>query len=187
MAINESTLLEQLLLVFIEKGYASTSTRELAGRCGISEMTLFRKYGSKQALFTATVLHYLDSHSYTEIGLYETDTFEGTLIQLLLKRYEFVVTHHAVLSMLLGETLLHKWPQNFNVFQAMQESNINLITRCADHHQLVVDASHLSMMMLGFLMNELFRFKQGQTDWTIAETRRSRVSSYIRYILSLEE
>ncbi len=44
-------LLEATLELISEKGYLGASTREIAGRAGVSELTLFRKFGKKEHLF----------------------------------------------------------------------------------------------------------------------------------------
>jgi AcrR family transcriptional regulator len=44
--------MEVALDLFAEKGYASVSTREIAQKAGITEMTLFRKFQTKKHLFS---------------------------------------------------------------------------------------------------------------------------------------
>jgi AcrR family transcriptional regulator len=39
--------------VFAEKGYQAATTREIAARAGVAELTLFRHFSSKQGLFEA--------------------------------------------------------------------------------------------------------------------------------------
>jgi AcrR family transcriptional regulator len=41
--------------VFAEKGYAASTTRELAAAAGVNEVTLFRHFGSKSNLLTAVI------------------------------------------------------------------------------------------------------------------------------------
>jgi AcrR family transcriptional regulator len=44
-------LLAAALAVFAEKGYRAATTREIAARAGVAELTLFRHFSSKQGLF----------------------------------------------------------------------------------------------------------------------------------------
>jgi AcrR family transcriptional regulator len=46
-------LLAAALAVFAEKGYRAATTREIAARAGVAELTLFRRFSSKQGLFEA--------------------------------------------------------------------------------------------------------------------------------------
>ena len=44
-------LLEATYQLISEKGYLGATTREIAARAGVSELTLFRKFGKKELLF----------------------------------------------------------------------------------------------------------------------------------------
>ncbi len=65
MSENQSTS-EKLLLAAIalmaEKGYDSTTTKEIAAAAGVNEVTLFRHFGTKQRLLEAAFqrYHYAD-------------------------------------------------------------------------------------------------------------------------------
>lgn len=179
MALNDAKLLDQLLLVFIEKGYASTSTRELADKCGIAEITLFRKYGTKKELFSQAVMHYLDTHSFHEFEWTDDDTLSTMLIHLLEKRYQFVLTHHAVIRMLIAETLLRNWPENFNILQLMQQRNRIIIESFAKSRHLNVDAYSLSTMMTGFIMSEIIRSQNTTYVWKLDDDLQQRIKRYV--------
>lgn len=51
-------ILDAAARVFAENGYARTTTKALATAAGITEMTLFRHFGSKENLFAALVERY---------------------------------------------------------------------------------------------------------------------------------
>src|SRR5262249_29874421 len=46
-------LLDAARAVFAERGYQASTTREIAARAGVAELTLFRHFNSKQGLFEA--------------------------------------------------------------------------------------------------------------------------------------
>ena len=48
-------ILDSALTVFAEKGYAGATTRGIARKARVNEVTLFRRFGSKKALFAAVV------------------------------------------------------------------------------------------------------------------------------------
>ncbi|MFC2015892.1 TetR/AcrR family transcriptional regulator [Chloroflexota bacterium] len=48
-------ILDSAAQVFAEQGYARATTRALAAAAGVNEVTLFRHFGSKQALFAAVI------------------------------------------------------------------------------------------------------------------------------------
>jgi len=51
-------LLEATLELISEKGYIGATTREIALRAGVSELTLFRKFGKKERLFEEMLKNY---------------------------------------------------------------------------------------------------------------------------------
>ena len=61
-------LLASARALFAERGYAGTSTREIAARAGVSETLLFRHFGVKAKLFERAVLDPINEfvHHYVE-------------------------------------------------------------------------------------------------------------------------
>lgn len=53
-----SQILTSAKELFSEKGYTDTTTKEIAKRAGVNEVTIFRKFGSKQKLFEAVFEHF---------------------------------------------------------------------------------------------------------------------------------
>ncbi|MGH7805141.1 MAG: TetR/AcrR family transcriptional regulator [Candidatus Binatia bacterium] len=49
-------ILDAARTTFAEKGYARTTTREIAARAGVAEVLLFRRFGSKAKLFAEAAL-----------------------------------------------------------------------------------------------------------------------------------
>ncbi|GIW36142.1 MAG: hypothetical protein KatS3mg073_0287 [Meiothermus sp.] len=52
---TRTTLMRSGLELLAEKGYKGATTREIAARAGVSEVTLFRQFGSKEALLQEAV------------------------------------------------------------------------------------------------------------------------------------
>jgi len=55
---NKSKLMLATIDLMAEKGYKGVSTKEIAAAAGVSEMTLFRNFGSKKNLLDQAVDHY---------------------------------------------------------------------------------------------------------------------------------
>ncbi len=55
---TREVLLESALQLISEKGYLGATTREIAERAGVSEITLFRHFGSKERLFEQLLKQY---------------------------------------------------------------------------------------------------------------------------------
>ena len=55
-ADRKDAVLDAALIEFAERGYAGTSTEDIARRAGISQPYLFRLFGTKKELYIASVL-----------------------------------------------------------------------------------------------------------------------------------
>ena len=71
--INEKTILDAALAVWREEGFRNATTRKVAERAGVGEVTLFRRFGDKAALFRAALQTQADEFQKTET------TFTGDL------------------------------------------------------------------------------------------------------------
>lgn len=54
--VNDETVYRAAMQVVIERGYAGATTKQIAEAAGISEVTLFRKYGNKAELVRQAIL-----------------------------------------------------------------------------------------------------------------------------------
>ncbi len=59
--IDLDGLFAATVTVFAERGYAAATTQEIAARAGVSEVTLFRRYGTKAALIEVALTHCLSA------------------------------------------------------------------------------------------------------------------------------
>lgn len=55
MTEKQKKILQAAIEIFAEKGYAATSTSEIAKKAGVAEGTIFRHYSSKEKLLLAIV------------------------------------------------------------------------------------------------------------------------------------
>ncbi|WP_296667514.1 TetR/AcrR family transcriptional regulator [Demequina sp.] len=53
--IDTDALFEATVRIFAVRGYAESTTQEIASRAGVNEVTLFRKYGTKAGLIGAAL------------------------------------------------------------------------------------------------------------------------------------
>jgi AcrR family transcriptional regulator len=52
---TDDRILDAAMELFSDLGYAGTTTRAIAARAGVNEVTLFRNFGSKRNLFVAAI------------------------------------------------------------------------------------------------------------------------------------
>lgn len=71
------------LKLFSEQGYYSTTTKEIAEKAGLNEITLFRHFGSKENLFQETTEQYVHSIDIKgEIKRLIKQDFEESMIEI---------------------------------------------------------------------------------------------------------
>lgn len=64
---DEAAVIRVMTLVFWERGYQSTSTRELEDATGLTTGSLYKAFGSKRAIFLRCVDQYMRERSYVSI------------------------------------------------------------------------------------------------------------------------
>ncbi|OIJ13946.1 TetR family transcriptional regulator [Anaerobacillus alkalilacustris] len=108
-------ILEAAIETFSEKGYAATSTNEIAKKAGVAEGTIFRHYHTKKELLIAIVSPLMTKlvgpHMAKDFAknIFEVEykSFKDFIRKLALNRYEFVKKHSLVVRILLQEISLH--------------------------------------------------------------------------------
>jgi len=75
-------ILDAAARIFAENGYARTTTKALATEAGITEMTLFRHFGSKENLFAELVERYGGPALATEIESQLTGDYRVDLLRI---------------------------------------------------------------------------------------------------------
>lgn len=80
-AIDTVHILESVLTVWREDGYQRATTRKVAALAGISEMTLFRRFGDKAALFRAAME--LEANRFTAQAIVHSGDLEADLEQIV--------------------------------------------------------------------------------------------------------
>src|SRR5512138_3463631 len=67
--IDVDALFAVTVAVYAERGYASSTTQEIAGRAGVNEVTLFRRYGTKAALIRTALTHCLARSAFARVDV----------------------------------------------------------------------------------------------------------------------
>lgn len=95
--------------VFAERGFAATSTREIAKRAEVTEVLLFRHYGSKAGLFNAAVLEPFErfvadwSDRWTRHGV-EGKSAQDVATDYVELLYDFCAENRQLIHALLSES-----------------------------------------------------------------------------------
>jgi AcrR family transcriptional regulator len=108
-------IIEAAIDIFSEKGFAATSTSEIAKKAGVAEGTIFRHYKTKKELLVSIVTplmakligpHFAKDFV-NEVFDAEYENFEQFIRSLATNRYEFVKNHIAVVKIFVQEISYH--------------------------------------------------------------------------------
>lgn len=114
MTEKQQKIVETAIQMFADKGYASTSTAEIAKVAGVAEGTIFRHFGSKENLLLSVILPFLlnavpviADEFIQEVLTKPFNSFESFLTTLIKNRLEFVQENKQIFKILVVE-LLHR-------------------------------------------------------------------------------
>jgi AcrR family transcriptional regulator len=112
---KQQKIVETAIRMFAEKGYANTSTSEIAKAAGVAEGTIFRHYGTKENLLLSVVLPFLKEsipvfakEIIDEISPQKFDTFKGFLRAFINNRIEFIKGNKEIFQIVVKEFLYHE-------------------------------------------------------------------------------
>lgn len=112
---KQQKILTAAIDTFSEKGYAASSTSEIAKKAGVAEGTIFRHYKTKKELLLAIVTPTMAKFAAPffiktfakEIFENEYDHYEDFLRMIAKNRLEFVKKHFSVLKIFIQEIAFH--------------------------------------------------------------------------------
>jgi len=99
-------ILDAAMTVFIQKGFKSSTTLEIAKAANISEVTLFRHFSSKQEMFLEGIEPILFSTLEGSINTSNELSAEAKLEYILYERIRLISSNYGVVKLILTEESL---------------------------------------------------------------------------------
>lgn len=106
MTEKKFNIIKAAVELFVEKGYAATSTREIALRAGVAEATIFKHYNTKKELLLYIAEHvYMDVVKFGIVELLEGsyDSLREFLTALFKNRLTVIKDNISLFKLLLQE------------------------------------------------------------------------------------
>ncbi|MFC4402916.1 TetR/AcrR family transcriptional regulator [Gracilibacillus xinjiangensis] len=111
---KQQKIVEAAIHIFAEKGYANTSTSEIAKVAGVAEGTIFRHYGTKDNLLLSIILPFfketfpmMAEEVFTEIAS-NVDSFEEFLKAFLKNRIHFFLENKQIAKVVVKELIYNE-------------------------------------------------------------------------------
>lgn len=113
---KQRQIIQAAVEMFAEKGYASTSTSEIAKRAGVAEGTIFRHYKTKKELLFAIVspmitkfaVPFFAQHFVKQVFDQEVNGYEELIRRIIHNRFEFVKENVTLFKIVLQEAAFHE-------------------------------------------------------------------------------
>ena len=144
-----------------ENGYSGSTTKEMAAAAGISEVSLFRKYGSKENLVKASISYIVGQVDLKSAGLYTGDV-HADLTRMVKTYYELANEYGDFFSVMIFEMQRH-----LDLLDIVNEpydivlTYVKLMTRYQNEgllvkeHPLIAWASLVSPILIAFNMQKV--------------------------------
>lgn len=190
---RQMRILEAAVDMFGEKGYASTSTSEIAKRAGVAEGTIFRYYKTKKNLLLAVVMPTLTKfvapffvQAFAKEVLEETyGSYEEFLRTVIQNRFEFAKKHFPMLKILIQEVPFQPELKN-EIQQLIEKELFSRFEKIVVHFQKkgqIIELPPLSVLrftlssILGFLLTRFLLLPEKKWD------DEAEIEQTIRFIL----
>lgn len=128
--IDSADIYAAAITLFCERGFGGTTTRQIADRAGINEVTLFRRFGSKAALMEAAIV---DALANAPFGLVPAS--DDALVDLsnVVQAYLATYREHGGLALTLFSQLPHH-PELHGITPVLME-NLKAVGALLRTHQ----------------------------------------------------
>ncbi|WP_071394584.1 TetR/AcrR family transcriptional regulator [Bacillus tuaregi] len=138
MTVKQQKIVETAVKMFAEKGYANTSTSEIAKAAGVAEGTIFRHYGTKDRLLLAVILPFIKESlpSMAENVFQEVfskdKSFEDFLRAFIKNRWQFLDENKELFKVIVKE-LLYSEDLKHDLLPFFKDAVWNRLINVIDH------------------------------------------------------
>ena len=126
--IEDMEIFQAVMEIIAERGYAGATTRQIAEAAGVSEVTLYRKYGTKAELVKRAINALIEQTEFESATQYTGDV-RADLLRVLQAYQEAVVLQGRFFIALFAE--LNRTPELYDSFSqalSLLQSNGQLLT-----------------------------------------------------------
>lgn len=142
-------IIEAAKEVFVEKGYAATTTASIAKQADIAEVTLFRYFDSKKDIFDAVINPIMQRQTKSLPKDVASMSKETILHSILLDRIMYLSDNQGVIKLILNESLLNQ-EENY---VAMMVQGLSSLMKQAN---IEVDSDFAIRILMGSFLSFLY-------------------------------
>ncbi len=145
-------ILKASINVFIKKGYIAATTKEIAEKANVAEVTLYRKFQTKQNLFEQSVKSVIEDRFSEVLDFNENVNINTFIKQLLDNRLLVISKNIKVVRMLISESIVGNLPAQLR-FTYVIFNNVSLaIKKYFMTNNITTDYQAYSKVIGGILL-----------------------------------
>ncbi|MBI9044980.1 MAG: TetR/AcrR family transcriptional regulator [Anaerolineaceae bacterium] len=151
--VKDEEIYNAVIQIISERGYAGATIKQMADAANVSEMTLFRKYGTKQQLVKKAISSIIRKTELASSAQYSGD-IEADLLRIVQAYQDSAVKHGGFVAAIISEVirypeLVDSIDEPMKIFSTIGE----LIARYQDEGQMIKEYPlHAMAVLLGPLM-----------------------------------
>jgi|LGOV01.1.fsa_nt_gb AcrR family transcriptional regulator len=145
-------ILKASISIFAKKGYIGATTKEIATKANVAEITLYRKFQTKQNLFEHSVKSITDDKFSSILELGEEDSKIQFTKRLLDNRLLVISKNIKVVRMLISESLAGNLPSDLRFTHLIFENVSLAIKKYFEKHNENTDYQAYAKLIGGILL-----------------------------------
>jgi AcrR family transcriptional regulator len=138
--------------VFVKKGYLGATTKEIALKANVAEVTLYRKFKTKQNLFEYSVKNITEDRINAVLDFNEEISTLDFFRQLLDNRLGVISKNIKVVRMLISESINGNLPSNLRFTYVIFNSVSQAIKKYFEINKIDLDYQAYSKIIGGILL-----------------------------------
>lgn len=176
-------IIKAALDVFTKKGFQTATTQEIAKEAQVAEITLYRKFSTKQNLFITVVKTVIEKQfgSYVKKIAKEEDT-EEFLKKIISNRLEVLSKNSRIVKMLISESLMGNLDEEINlpniIFTSLK-SGLDIHFEIVDKK---VDTDFCARQLAGIFLSNIILPSEQPFHELDARNKEKLVMKYVRSI-----
>jgi AcrR family transcriptional regulator len=177
--------------VFAQKGYAASSTSEIAQRAGVAEGTIFRHYKTKKDLLLSIIAPVMAKlvapfvlRDFYKVLDSSFDSFDQLLRAIIENRIEFLERHMQVFKIFIQEIPFHpdlqEQFQKLILSKLLEKFSVNI--RKFQQQGAIVDWSPITVIrltastLIGYVLSRTFFGQREDSNWDDEKERETTIT-----------
>lgn len=178
-------IIRAAIKVFIRKGFLQATTQEIAKEADVAEITLYRKFSTKQNLFSTVIKKVVERQFSSGMmklaDLEDTDTFFKGVLE---DRLEVLSENEALIKMLLSESLMGNLSDEINFPKVIFTNMKRAIETHFSKKQQDVDSESLARQLSGILISHILFPAEKPFHESTDQEKQKIIDRYVQSLLA---